>query len=176
MVENLLSITRIDGGNVSLIKTPTMLEELIDSVLMKFRKRYSGQPVTIDLPDAMVVIPMDALLIEQVIINLLENAVQHAEGMTELHLRVTAADGQAVFEIIDDGCGIPTDRMSTLFTGYYRRKEAVADGRKKNTGIGLSVCATIIKAHGGEITAENAATGGAIFRFTLHTEELDCDE
>lgn len=71
MVENLLSITRIDGSNVSIIKTPTMLEELIDSVLLKFRKRYC-QHVTIDIPDEMVVIPMDALLIEQVLINLLE--------------------------------------------------------------------------------------------------------
>lgn len=176
MVENLLSITRIDGGNVSIIKTPTMLEELIDSVLVKFRKRYGGQPVAIDIPEDMVVIPMDALLIEQVIINILENAVQHAEGMTELRLRVTAAAGKACFEVIDNGCGIPADRMNTLFTGYYRHKEEIADGRKKNTGIGLSVCATIIKAHGGEITAENGENGGAVFRFTLDTEELDCDE
>lgn len=176
MVENLLSITRIDGSNVSIIKTPTMLEELIDSVLLKFRKRYGGQQVQIDLPEDMVVIPMDALLIEQVIINILENAVQHAEGMTKLCLRVTVDGGRAVFEIIDDGCGIPADRMSTLFTGYYRHKEAIADGRKKNTGIGLSVCATIIRAHGGEITAENMEHGGAVFRFALDTEEVDCDE
>ena len=176
MVENLLSITRIDGGNVSIIKTPTVLEELVDSVLVKFRKRYGEQPVLIDLPEEMVVIPMDALLIEQVIINILENAVQHAEGMTELRLQVKTRDGRAAFEISDNGSGIPADRLGTLFTGYYRRKEEVADGRKKNTGIGLSVCATIIKAHGGEITAENGEHGGAMFRFTLDTEELDCDE
>ena len=176
MVENLLSITRIDGSNVSIIKTPTMLEELIDSVLLKFRKRYGSQRVKIDIPDEMVVIPMDALLIEQVLINILENAVEHAEGMTELTLRVTAADKRAVFEISDNGCGIPSDRMSTLFTGYYRHKEEIVDGRKKNTGICLSVCATIIRAHGGEITAVNSEHGGAVFRFALDTEELDCDE
>lgn len=176
MVENLLSITRIDGGNVSIIKTPTMLEELIDSVLLKFRKRYGSQRVMIDIPEEMVVIPMDALLIEQVLINILENAVQHAEGMTELHLCVMATDKQAVFEIRDNGCGIPADRINTLFNGYYRHKEEIADGRKKNTGIGLSVCATIIKAHGGEITAASNEHGGAVFRFTLDTEELDCDE
>lgn len=176
MVENLLSITRIDGGNVSIIKTPTVLEELIDSVLLKFRKRYSAQQVTIDLPEEMVVIPMDALLIEQVIINILENAVQHAGEMTRLSLRVTVENKRAVFEIRDNGRGIPADRMSSLFTGYYRHEEEIADGQKKNTGIGLSVCATIIKAHGGEITAENARSGGAIFRFVLDTEELDCDE
>lgn len=176
MVENLLSITRIDGGNVSIIKTPTMLEELIDSVLVKFRKRYVSQQVMIDIPEEMVVIPMDALLIEQVLINILENAVQHAQGMTELYLGVSVVDKQAVFEVRDNGCGIPADRIGTLFSGYYRRREEIADGQKKNTGIGLSVCATIVKAHGSEITAENDEHGGAVFRFALDTEELDCDE
>lgn len=176
MVENLLSITRIDGGNVKIIKTPTVLEELVDSVLLKFRKRYADQEVAVEIPEEVVVIPMDALLIEQVIVNILENAVQHASGMTELSLRVFADGGRASFEIRDNGCGIPPERMSTLFTGYYRRGEEIADGRKKNTGIGLSVCATIIRAHGGEIEAENAGSGGVVFRFTLDTEDVDCDE
>ena len=175
MVENLLSITRIDGEGVDIVKTPTVLEELVDSVLVKFKKRYDDQCVIIDIPEEMLVIPMDALLIEQVLINLLENAVQHAEGMTELTLRVTAAGGRATFEISDNGCGIAPDRMSTLFTGYYRHKNGMADGRKKNTGIGLSVCATIVKAHGGEITASNGSRG-AVFRFTLDTEDAENDE
>ena len=175
MVENLLSVTRIDGDSVNIVKSPTVLEELIDSVLMKFKKRYGGQDVTVDIPEEMVIIPMDAMLIEQVLINLLENAVQHAEGMTELTLRVTTEGGQAVFEIVDNGCGIAPERMDTLFTGYHRPKDGVADGRKKNTGIGLSVCATIIKAHGGEIMAKNT-THGAVFRFVLNTEETDDDE
>ena len=88
MVENLLSITRIDSGNVKIIKTPIVLEELIDSVIVKFRKRYPDFDITLDLPEDIVVIPMDAMLIEQVIVNILENAIQHAEGMTELMLRV----------------------------------------------------------------------------------------
>lgn len=96
--------------------------------------------------------------------------------MTELILRVTAADGRAVFEIVDDGCGIPAERMDTLFTGYYRSRSVSADSRKKNTGIGLSVCATIIKAHGGEITARNRPDRGAVFCFALDTEEVDLDE
>lgn len=176
MVENLLSITRIDTGTVRIIKTPTVLEELIDSVLLKFRKRYAAQEITIDLPEDMVIIPMDAILIEQVLVNLLENAVQHAAGMTALILRVRAEGGRAVFEIRDNGCGIPPERMDTLFTGYYRRNEAVSDRQTKNAGIGLSVCATIIKAHGGQITAENIRGGGAVFRFTLDTEDADSDE
>lgn len=166
MVENLLSVTRIDGGRLQIAKTPTVLEELIDSVLIKFRKRYPGQAVTIDIPDEFLIVPMDAVLIEQVLINLLENAVQHAVGMRQLTLRVTCRDGRAVFEVEDDGCGIPRERLATLFNG---RMDG-ADGHKF-MGIGLSVCATIIKAHGGAITAENRRDGGALFRFWLALEE-----
>ena len=88
MVENLLSITRLDGDQVTIVKVPTVLDELIDSVMLKFRKRYPTQPVTLELPDDLVIVPMDAILIEQVLVNILENAVQHAKGMTRLTLRV----------------------------------------------------------------------------------------
>lgn len=176
MVENLLSITRIDSGQVKIIKTPTVLEELIDSVVLKFKKRYPAQKVEIEIPDDVVLIPMDAILIEQVIVNILENAVQHADGMTKLTLRVFIIDNRAIFEIKDNGCGIAPDRLDTIFTGYYTSKEELADSQKKNAGIGLSVCATIIKAHGGDIKAENIKTGGAVFRFTLDTEKENHDE
>ena len=172
MVENLLSITRLDSGQVKIIKTPTVLDELIDSVILKFRKRYPAQQVEIEIPDDVVIIPMDAILIEQVIVNILENAVQHADGMTLLTLRVFTLGNRAIFEIKDNGCGINPKRMETLFTGYNAQEGELADSQKKNAGIGLSVCATIIKAHGGSIKAENAKAGGAIFRFALDTEEV----
>lgn len=175
MVENLLSITRIDSGYVKIIKTPTVLEELIDSVILKFKKRYPEQQVTLELPDDVIIIPMDAILVEQVIVNILENAVQHAEGMTLLALRVFTLGNKAIFEIKDNGCGINPRRLETLFTGYYTSEHGLADSQKKNAGIGLSVCATIINAHGGSIKAENVKTGGAVFRFALDTEEI-CDE
>ena len=173
MVENLLSITRIDSGQVKIIKTPTVLEELIDSVILKFRKRYPTQRVKLELPNDVVIIPMDAILIEQVMVNILENAVQHAEGMTLLELRVFTIDNKAVFEIRDNGCGINPRRLETLFTGYDTSEYEIADSQKKNAGIGLSVCATIIKAHGGSIKAENLKAGGAVFRFALDTEEIN---
>lgn len=173
MVENLLSITRIDTGQVKIIKTPTVLEELIDSVILKFKQRYPTQSVQIEIPDDVIIIPMDAILIEQVIVNILENAVQHAQGMTILKLRVFTLGNKAIFEIKDNGCGINPKRMETLFTGYYTQEYENADSRKKNAGIGLSVCATIIKAHGGSIKAENVKTGGAVFRFALDTDETN---
>lgn len=173
MVENLLSITRLDGS-INLIKTPIALDELIDSVLIKFAKRYSGQEVTVELPDELIIIPMDAILIEQVIINILENAVQHAEGMENLTLRVKKAGEDVVFEIEDDGAGVPEERLKHLFDGVQlseASEQVSADCQRSNAGIGLSVCATIIKAHGGEIKAYNSKNGGAVFRFTLKVEE-----
>lgn len=175
MVENLLSITRIDSGQVKIIKMPTVLEELIDSVILKFKKRYPAQVVEIEIPDEVILIPMDAILIEQVIVNILENAVQHAVGMTRLKLRVFTLGNKAIFEFEDNGCGINPKRLETIFTEYYTSDNEMADSQKKNAGIGLSVCATIIKAHGGNIKAENAKTGGAIFRFSLDTEEISDD-
>ncbi|MBR3765289.1 MAG: PAS domain-containing sensor histidine kinase, partial [Clostridia bacterium] len=107
MVENLLSVTRIDDQKLMVSKAPTVLEELIDTVLVKFYKHYPGQQVDVSIPDKFVSIPMDAMLIEQVLINILENAVIHARGMTRLCLAVTVDGGKACFCISDDGCGIP---------------------------------------------------------------------
>ena len=170
MVENLLSVTKIGDGNVQLIKTPTVLDELIDSVLRKFKKQYPTQEIQLDIPDDFTVIPMDAILIEQVIINILDNAVQHAVGMTKLKLKVFIIDNKAIFEISDNGCGISDDRLKGIFSGLYESASS-ADSKKRNAGIGLSVCSTIIRAHGGDITAENSKNGGAMFRFSLNAEE-----
>ena len=171
MVENLLSITKIDGGKVKLIKQDTVLEELIDTVLVRFKKRYPAQTVKVDIPDDFIVIPMDAVLMEQVIVNILENAVQHAEGMTELLFKVHTEANDVVFEIVDDGCGIPKERLPQIFTGYFDQKTAPADYMKNSMGIGLSVCASIIKAHDGTISAENLEPKGSCFRFVLKMEE-----
>lgn len=171
MVENLLSVTRIDSGNVKLIKTPTVLEELVDSVILKFKKHYPNQNVELDIPDELVVIPMDAILIEQVIINILENAIHHAVGFTKLRLCVFKTDGKAIFEISDNGCGIPSEKLDNIFDGYTEKTNEIYDANKRNAGIGLSVCQTIIKAHDGTITAENLKSGGAVFRFSLSTAE-----
>lgn len=172
MVENLLSVTRIGEGKVKLIKMPIVLEELVDSVILKLKKHYPDQEVIIDIPEEVVLIPMDAILIEQVLINLLENAIQHAKGMTELTLKVFILGNKVIFEVKDNGCGIPLEKIGSIFMGYNDKTEDSSDTQSRNAGIGLSVCATIIKAHGGDITAENALSGGAVFRFLLTTEDV----
>lgn len=171
MVENLLSVTRVDAETVRLSKNGTVLEELIDALLVKFRKHYPDQTVQVQIPEEFVSIPMDPVLIEQVLMNLLENAVFHARGMRNLWLRVELKSRKAVFYVEDDGCGIPPDRMDYLFTGLLD-SEAPVDSTRNNMGIGLSVCRTIIKAHGGELKAANRPGGGAAFSFALEMEEI----
>ena len=172
MVENLLSVTRFDTGTVSVQKTPTVLEELIDTVLVRFQKHYPDVNVTVDLPDSFVVIPMDSMLISQVLMNLLENAVLHAEGMTRLTLRVFTLGDHAIFEVSDDGCGIPKERLKGLFTRMLPADDTASPG-KHGMGIGLAVCAAIVKAHGGEIKAESRPGEGTTIRFWLETESTD---
>lgn len=139
MVENILSITRIDNEGVKLKKTPVVLEELIG----------------------------------QVIFNIMENAVQHALGMTEITLHVFILGNKAVFEIMDDGCGIEKERLKRIFKDYFEIRETPVDNQKRSMGIGLAVCASIIRAHDGVITAENRKGGGCCFRFTLDMEETE---
>ena len=107
MVENLLSVTRVDTSTVRLSKNDTVLEELIDAVLVKFHKHYPDTEVHVEIPEEFVSIPMDAMLISQVLMNLLENAVFHAKGMKNLWLRVEVKGLWAYFYVEDDGCGIP---------------------------------------------------------------------
>ena len=171
MVENLLSVTRVDGDKVRLSKHSVVLEELIDTLLVKFYKHYPEQEVQVAIPDDFISIPMDPMLIEQVLMNLLENAVFHARGMESLWLRVEIKNRDAFFYVEDDGCGISEERMAHLFTGLLD-SAAPADSTRSNMGIGLSVCRTIIKAHGSELKAGNRPEGGAVFSFALEMEEL----
>ena len=170
MVENLLSVTRVDADQVRLSKHSVVLEELIDALLVNFHKHYPDKAVQVSIPEDFVSIPMDSMLIQQVLMNLLENAVFHAHGMRNLWLRVEIQNQKALFSIEDDGCGISEERMRHLFTGLLD-SETPADSTRNNMGIGLSVCKTIIAAHGSELKASNRSGGGAAFRFALEMEE-----
>ncbi len=171
MVENLLSVTRLDSKDVKIKKCPTVLEELIDSVLVKFKKRCPRHEVDVQIPEEFLSIPMDPMLIEQVIVNLLENSVHHAEGMTKLSLIVEKNGENAVFRIIDDGCGFKEENLKSVLTGYFEKTSRPADGTRSNMGIGLSVCSAIITAHGGEISVKNLKPRGSEVSFTLKSEE-----
>lgn len=170
MVENLLSVTRIDNGEVKLTKDSVIVDELVDSAMTKFLMRHPNANPTVELEDEPLSVSVDSMLIEQVIINLLENALFHAKSMTLLTLRVFSLNGRVVFEVADNGCGIPEDMLKQLFSGGVMHRDS-PDSSVRSAGIGLTVCASIIRAHGGEITAENRRTGGALFRFILDRED-----
>lgn len=166
ITENLLSITRIDGENASVKKTPELMEEVMEGAVAKFHHHYQGIPVQVHLPEEPLLVPMDPLLMQQVLFNLMENAARHGETVTQIDLTLTREGEQAVLEVADNGVGIARERLHTLFDGTQQPEEGREDARR-DMGIGLSVCRTIVSAHGGTITAKNRKEGGALFRITL---------
>lgn len=171
MVENLLSVTRIDEGKAQIAKQPVVLEELVDSVIVKFGKHHPQINLRTEIPEEFLTVPMDVMLIQQVLLNLMENAVDHADGMTWLQLQVTKMSDKVLFAVRDNGCGIPDSKIGHLFSGYRGREDLPTDSSRHNMGIGLSVCAAIVKAHGGEIYGKNNPEGGATFAFWLAAED-----
>lgn len=169
MVENLLSVTRIKDDNMKVNKTEEPLEEVVSEAVMRFRKRLPDAQVHVKIPDDFIMIPMDATLIEQVIINLLENAVYHSESTKPIDFYVDIHNDHVYFHIKDYGLGIREDLLSNIFDGYNTDRNSSSDSHK-GMGIGLSICKTIIIAHHGEIHACNHQKG-AEFVFSLPLKE-----
>ena len=166
MVENLLSVTRIqdDRGVASVSKSEEPLEEVISEAVRRFKKRFPTMEVRVSMPNAFIMVPMDPILIEQVINNLLENASFHS-GNQKIDLQVETLPEAVSVTIRDYGKGIPQELLDTLFDGAGISQNRQGDGHK-GMGIGLTLCKTIVGAHGGTISASNHA-GGAAFTFTL---------
>lgn len=169
IVENLLSITRMESGSGEAnIKTEEELaEEIVSSAVLKFKKRYPDMEVAAHLPDELVLVPMDGILIEQVLVNLLENAVQHGKTTSKIDIYVENKMDHAEFRVEDNGSGIKESVLPKIFDGGFRSKENENSDAKRNMGIGLSVCMSIVKAHKGNMSAENVENGGARFVFWL---------
>ncbi len=171
MVENLLSITRMSGGQARIEKDCEAAEEIVAVSVSKFTKRFPSINVSVEVPDEVLMVPMDATLIRQVIMNLLENAAIHGGNVTQIRVQLSREGSRACFSISDNGVGIPKEKLTNIFQGGLSDVSHSNFDMKKNMGIGLSVCYTIVKAHGGTMTAENQETGGACFRFYLPMEE-----
>ena len=171
VTENLLSVTRFTGGDVALTKTDEVLEEIIGSAILKYHRTPGALPVSVDMPEAILLVPMDATLIEQVLINLFDNVSAHAHGATRIWLHISSEADRVVIRVEDDGEGIPAGLMSTLFEGCIHSSNQGSVDDRRGMGIGLSVCRTIVRAHGGEMTAGSSAHGGAAFSFDLPCRE-----
>ena len=166
VVENLLSITRIGNESAKITKEPEAAEEVLDEAVRKFRKRFPAVSVEVHVPDELLLVPMDAILIMQVLSNLMENAVFHG-GTTKHIARSAQRDGPwARFYVQDNGQGIPPQKLHTLFSGALRCEDSSPGDGKRNMGLGLSVCMAIIRAHGGTLEAKNLESG-AEFSFCL---------
>ncbi len=171
MVENLLSITRIQNDNAGeaphVKKTPEPLEEVVSAAVIRFQKRYPDGEVNVEVPKEFLMVPMDPTLIEQVIMNLLENAWVHSGKHEEIDFYARQEGRNVVFYVKDYGDGIEPERMEHLFDGCAGSKD---NESRKGMGIGLTICKTIIQAHRGEIHARNHENG-AEFYFSLPLEE-----
>ena len=166
VTENLLSITRF-SGDVKLKKTDEVLEEIIGSAILKYRRNANALPVQVKQPEQILLVPMDATLIEQVLLNLFDNVSAHSRSATQIWLNVCFAQGRVTVQVEDDGVGLSNHDLSRIFDGTDSGsvRERADEGR--NMGIGLSVCRSIIRAHGGEMRAGNSEHGGAAFSFYL---------
>ena len=174
MVENLLSVTRIDDNNAGVNKTPEMVDEVVSAAVRQFKKRFPGTDVKVSVPEELIMADMDSMLIEQVLINILHNARVHSGSTEPLELTVRAEEDSVVFSIRDHGKGIDPDRLDSIFDGEgMNRGQAGADGYK-GMGIGLSICKTIVLAHGGHIEAKNHEEGAEfIFTLPIDREEFE---
>lgn len=165
MVENLLSVTRLQSEAAAIQKRPELLEEVAGDAVLLLRRRFPEAEVELILPQDVLVVPMDPLLIRQVIFNLLENAVRHSGAPGSLSLNLFREGEWAVTQVADQGRGLSHEVLAALAQG--RDLPAQEGDASRGMGIGLSVCRSIVAAHGGSLEAENRSRGGAVFRFRL---------
>lgn len=170
MVENLLSVTRINEGPMNVTKTPEAAEEIVAEAISRIRKRFVSRKIKVKVPEALLIVPMDGTLIEQVIINLLENGIKYSAENSVIEVEVKKYGNEAVFEVRDQGKGISDQDFPYLFETYVPDGKRSSDS-SRGMGIGLSICNSIVKAHQGKMEAENKEQGGAVFRFTLPLQE-----
>jgi two-component system, OmpR family, sensor histidine kinase KdpD len=170
MVENLLSVTRINEGTMNVTKSPEAAEEIVAEAISQIRKRFPSRKLLVKVPEELLIVPMDGTLIQQVLLNLVENAIKHSKIESEIDITVKREGQNTIFEVGDQGEGIADVDFPYLFDSYVPNGLKSSDS-SRGMGIGLSICMTIIKAHNGSLEAHNRIGGGSVFRFSLPMEE-----
>lgn len=172
LVENILSLTRLQDGRLTLNKQPEAVEEVVGGAVHHITQRSQEHDILVKIPKDLLLVPMDAKLIEQVLINLLDNAIKHTHPGNEIC--VSAITGEksncVIFSVADRGDGIAVEDLPNVFKMFYTTHIKHADAQH-GIGLGLPICDAIVKAHGGNILAQNRSDGqGAEFIFTLPME------
>lgn len=169
MVENLLNMTRISEGELVLKKQPEVVDDVVSEAYRRIERLKGERDISINMPDTVMEVPMDGRLVIQVLVNLLDNAVKYTPEHAHIDLRAYPESGYMVFEVSDDGKGIDPSILDKVFDNFVTAP-AVSGDAKRGMGIGLSICRSIVEAHGGVIVAMNNDRGGATFKFALPLE------
>ncbi|VVC77212.1 Sensor protein KdpD [Aquicella siphonis] len=167
LINNLLQMTYLEAESVVLQIEPHALSDVIHAVVKSLSKKIGKKPVHIKLPADMPAVPFDNTLIQEVFINLLDNAIKFTPPESPIEISVVLEKERVLVSVEDHGPGIVFDEVNKLFEKFYRGRLLTTE---RGLGLGLAICYRIIKAHGGEIWAENRPDGGAVFRFTLPLE------
>jgi two-component system sensor histidine kinase KdpD len=162
LVGNLLDMTRLESGSVRLNRDWHSLEELVGSALARLEPGLRGRTARVRIPEDLPLVPVDGVLVEQVLVNLLENALKYADPAAPIDVAAGVEDGALVVEVADEGPGLPKGDEERVFEKFYR-----ATSGQRGVGLGLPICRAIVTAHGGRIWAEGREPRGTRFRFTL---------
>ncbi|MGA9851807.1 MAG: sensor histidine kinase KdpD [Gammaproteobacteria bacterium] len=172
LVNNVLDMARLQAGAVKLNRQWYPLEEVVGSVLTRLRDRLKEHPIAVKLPAELPWLSLDGGLMEQVLANLLENAVKYTPAGTPIEISAAGSDREVTVEVADHGPGLPTGTEEQVFEKFYRVQ---AESSHTGVGLGLTICRAIVEVHGGRIWAENRTGGGAAFKFTLPAAEQPPD-
>ncbi len=175
LVENLLAVTRLEDGNMKLSRSAELIDEIITEALNHINKRSVEHKITVYSSDDIVLVDVDARLIVQVIINIVDNAVKYTPVGSEITVSTERKENMLSVRISDNGPGISDEAKEKVFDMFYTGANKIADSRR-SLGLGLSLCKSIMAAHGGEISVSDNIPHGAVFEFTLPVKEVDINE
>ena len=175
LVENLLAVTRIEEGRMKLNTQPQLVEEIVSEALQHISRKISEHSLTVVHRNELLLAKCDARLIVQVLINLVDNAIKYTPAASHITVETWQEQGFAVISVGDDGPGISDVEKERVFQMFYTGSNPIADSRRY-LGLGLSLCRTIITAHGGEITVSDNVPSGTVFTFTIPSGEVEVHE
>ncbi|HET6576688.1 MAG TPA: DUF4118 domain-containing protein [Gemmatimonadales bacterium] len=167
LVSNLLDMVRVETGSLAVRKSWQPIEEVLGVTLIRLEEGLRDHPVEVHLPTGLPLVPIDEVLVEQVFVNLLENAARYTPPGTRLDVAAWRDEGAVVVEVADRGPGLPGGDEELVFRKFYRADGTPGGSAAGGAGLGLTICRGIVTAHGGRIWAEPRPGGGSAFRFTL---------